>query len=308
MGRPKKEVAEVPNGQETQERDFDSVFDELRSAADDGEFAEIIGRVYRISQNQNGGKKFLTACGKIDDVYDDDDLGNRFGSGRYQVAYDLVTDDGKHIKKTAYYNIGEEYDRKVPPSSVETAQLGGLSTILSGISPEKVTALLACVKAVKELFAPPPPPPPIDLNAVAALVGAMNKSPSDAIVTACLRGMQETTRPNVLQQIKELKEVKDAIADDTEINAGGGSMDMILKAAMEYLPSILQKKNGDFEQVGAEVLKNNKAIANVVLSDKALTTKFFNAAVKKYGVENANKLAAGFGLQIQTQTAQTAEV
>ena len=104
--------------------------------------------------------------------------------------------------------------------------------------------------------------------------------------------------PSVMQQINDLKAVRDAFKDDfQEKENGGDKMDFFIDQALKFLPALLQKNNNNFNQVGAEARQN--ALVNSIIGDNPeLTQKFFNVAAEKYGMEAAQQLAAGFGFNL----------
>jgi hypothetical protein len=185
--------------------------------------------------------------------------------------------------------------------------LGGL---LGSLTVDKIMAITAAFKAVKEIFAPPPPSQP-DYTKLLEIVLANNQknTPSDAIVTACLANLQKPQpTQSVAQQIADFRALKETFKDEfsNDSNDGGDEMSFLLEKGLELLPVLLQKKNNDFRAVGAEV-RDNPLIKSVISSNPELTQKFFEQARAQYGDAAVQQLAAGFGLKATIIPAQTAE-
>ena len=64
------------------------------------------------------------------------------------------------------------------------------------------------------------------------------------------------------------------------------------------MPQLLQKNNTNFQATGAEAAEN-AYVKNLVANDPQLALTFFEKAKQKYGLENAQKLALGFGYNLQ---------
>ena len=216
---------------------------------------------------------------------------------------------------------GKEYDKFVKPSEPsrapedaqpQPARGGFLDNFLNSLTPEKITAYSLAVKTLKELFAPPPPPPPTDWAAILQILNATNKDAkpalSDTIVLSAMETMKEKQKqPSFLEQYREIKELERELKDGTSSEGdddedddeeNGETMNALLKMAMAYLPQLLQKNNNNFQATGAEAAEN-AYIKNLVSSDPQLALTFFEKAKQKYGLENAQKLALGFGYNLQ---------
>lgn len=307
------EIAEEKNGLEQVLDEFDELVE------NDG--VTVTGRIYRcLPPNEKGYAQPTELCGKVDHKVDEDFVGRNFGSGKYKVRYFIKDADGNKAEKNYIYSIGKEYDAFVKPSEpsrapevaqTQPARGGFLDNFLNGLTPEKITAYSLAVKTLKELFAPPPPPPAPDWAAILQIVSATNKDAkpalSDTIVLSAMESMKDKQKqPSFLEQYREMKELerelKDGASsegegDEEDEEENGETMNAILKMAMAYLPQLLQKNNNNFQATGAEAAEN-AYIKNLVSSDPQLALSFFNAAKAKYGLENAQKLALGFGINL----------
>jgi hypothetical protein len=118
---------------------------------------------------------------------------------------------------------------------------------------------------------------------------------------------KQNAQPSLLQQVRELKEVKEALTDETagDSDGEGGNMNFLLEQAFKYLPALLTAKQNNFQAVGQEV-KNNPMVAGLIRNNPDLATAFINRAAATYGEENARQLAAGFGLQLTPAAPQQA--
>lgn len=295
-------------------QDTQSALEEVLKQFGDG--VEICGRVYRRTTPVDSvGKPSQEAVGKVDEIVDEDYIGRTFGSGSYLVKYS-ISDAQQTVYKSVTMHIGKEYDKfrdkpQAGQATQQTAQtVGGLDLggILGGLTVEKIAVIGGIIKQVKDFLAPPQPQ--IDMTRLMEIMLTNNKqqSVSDAVIIKAMDGMQkQNTPPSIAQQVAEFKALKEAFADDIVDNEEkGDSMNFLLDKAFEYLPQLLQKKNNDYQAVGMEA-RENPLVKSIINSDPELTKKFFERAVESYGVDAANKLAAGFGYTV-TQQPQNMEV
>ncbi len=307
------EIAEEKNGLEQVLDEFDEL------AENDG--VTVTGRIYRcLPPNEKGFAQPTELCGKVDRKVDEDFVGRNFGSGKYKVRYFIKDANGNKAEKNYIYSIGKEYDAFVkpsePPRAPEGAQPqpargGFLEEIFNMLTPDKVAACTLVFKGLKKIFEPPPPPPQPDWAAILQIVSATNKDTkpalSDTIVLSAMESMKEKQKqPSFLEQYREMKELerelKDGASsegegDEDDEKENGETMDL-LKLAMGLLPQLLQKNNNNFQATGAEAAEN-AYVKNLVASDPQLALTFFEKAKQKYGLENAQKLALGFGYNLQ---------
>ena len=308
-----------------QERDeYQRALDNLEELRENGGVT-ISGRIYRFLTPEDSsfqvGRQITEIVGKVEEFVDEDYVGRNYGSGRFKVRY-LIKKDGeaKGEETTLIYNIGKEYDKfkKQPSNPIEpergteaanaqTPRSGFLENFLNGLTPEKITAFGIGIKALKELFAPPPPPPAPDmvelLKVFAALREPQKPALSDTIVMSAMESMkQQNKQPSILQQLRDLKTIKEELKEnfdeEKEEEEKGDEMNLMLKTALEYLQMFLQKNNNNFQAVGAQAAEN-PMIKNLVSNDPELAQCFFKKAKEQYGIDNAKKLALGFGYNLE---------
>ena len=286
--------------EEKENSDYQDVIDELES----DNYTEINAKIYRRDKNDNSttGRpptgEFLQ---KVNFIVDDAYLAETFGPGYYSVKYRLRKDGEKLKETTRKYNISQDAitpnsKRNNQPDTSGLVQAG--QKIISGLTLEKITMIGAAIKGIREFLAPPPPPPQMDLVKLVELVNAMNKPTqpalSDQIVLKAMEGVQkQQAGPDIFKQFEMIERLKELVRSEETTKETGDTMEYI-KLAMQFLPQLLQKKGGNFAAVGAEV-KENAIIKNLIANNPDLTQKFFQTAVEKYGPENAQKLAHGFG-------------
>lgn len=322
MGRKPKIIEVEYNGEQDEARglDIDAIFEDC--GGDQG--AEIVGRVYRVNSPKDSlGRPTYEAIAKINKVVDEDWLGHNFGSGTYHIKY-RVSKDGVKAEKQLNYNVGAEYDKFVKTEESTAAQtppatctadglnLGGL---LGSLTVDKVAAIAAAVKAVKEIFAPPPPPPQpqIDFVKLLEVLNNNNKpSVSEAIVIESLKSMkqqQERPQSSIAQQIADYNALKEIFDNNNnnEDDAEGGDMSFILDKAFQYLPMLLKANNNNYQAVGQQA-RENPMVNDLIMNNPDLAQKFFERAKENYGTDNARALAAGFGYQMDVIPQQQSEV
>lgn len=270
---------------------------------------EVYGRIYRIiSPLESVGRPAREFVGKVEERVDEDYIGRIFGPGRYNIHYRVTRSDGSKFERDETFNIGQEYAKKdTPQQPVKQAAattLGGLDLggILGGLTVEKITAIGAGLKLIKDFLAPPPPPPAVDVAKLLEIFAANNRPQpvSDALLIQAMQSLQKTnTPPSLIQQMRELKEIKETLKDETadETDGEGGQMSLLLEQAFKYLPSLLAANKQDFRATGAQA-RDLPMVAGIIRNNPDLATAFINRAAQQYGRENAQQLAAGFGLQL----------
>lgn len=301
-------------------REITSAFDDFQIGLTGAE--EITGRIYRLYPlDKTGGRPMTEFVGRVEEKVDEDFIGREFGPGSYRVVYRIKRGGEPAETKQFNVNIGAEYAkyRKGPetaPEAPKTAApvLGGgfdLGGLLGRLTADKIAAIGIALKQLKEFLAPPPPPQPaVDLTRLLEIMLSNNKqqSVSDAILIKAMDTMQKppAVTPSFLEQLKQFKDIKEAIKEETETeteNQGDNDeMDFLINKAFEILPTLLAKKNNDYRAVGQEV-SNNAFVNGLIKGNPDLASKFFEAAIKEYGLENAQKLASGFGYNIEPQDA-----
>ena len=269
---------------------------------------EVYGRIYRIiSPLESVGRPAREFVGKVEERVDEDYIGRIFGPGRYNIHYRVTRSDGSKFERDETFNIGQEYAKKdVPQAPVKqaaAATFGGLDlgAILGGLTVEKITAIGAAVKMFRDFIAPPQQPQ-IDVTKLLEIIAANNRpqSISDAVLIQAMQSLQkQNTPPSLLQQMRELKEIKQTLKDETadETDGEGGQMSFLIEQAFKYLPSLLAANKNNFLATGAQV-RENPMVAGLIRNNPDLAQEFIERAALTYGRENAESLARGFGLQL----------
>jgi hypothetical protein len=245
--------------------------------------------------------------GKVEERVDEDYIGRIFGPGRYNIHYRVTRSDGSKFERDETFNIGQEYAKKdapqAPVKQAPAATFGGLDlgAVLGGLTVEKITAIGAAVKMFRDFIAPPQQPQ-IDVTKLLEIIAANNRpqSISDAVLIQAMQSLQkQNTPPSLLQQMRELKEIKETLKDETaeETDGEGGQMSFLLEQAFKYLPSLLAANKNNFQATGAQV-RENPMVAGLIRNNPDLAQEFIERAALTYGRENAESLARGFGLQL----------
>lgn len=295
--------------------EVDDDFDDLKNQK------EVYGRIYRItSPVESVGRPASEFVGKVAERVDEDYIGRYFGPGRYKIDWRITKSDGTREKRNEIFNIGSEYaeiyaaeqakkakkaETIAPaPAPAAPSPLGGLDLggLLGGLTVEKITAIGTGLKLIKDFLAPPPTPPAVDVAKLLEIFAANNRPQpvSDALLIQAMQSLQKTNSPpSLLQQMRELKEIKETLKDETaeETDGEGGQMSFLIEQGLKYLPSILAANKQDFRATG-EQARELPMIAGLIRNNPDLASEFINRAAEQYGRENAQQLAAGFGLQI----------
>ena len=287
--------------------------------------ANLICRVYRDLGRAENGKILREFCGKFDTILDEQAIGEAFGPGKYCLQYTWRI-NGERKDTTRNYNIGREFAKfekskegaagvaanapaVIPPQA--NAAGGLLGNLLGNLTADKVAAGVAILEGIKKFLAPPPAPDYTPLFKM-MLESQRGQTVGDAVVIEALKQANKPAAPapTVMEQINNLKAVRDAFAGDfaggENSNRGSDKMDMFIEMGLKYLPELLAKHNNNYNAVGAEVAKNN-FVQNLIKSDPDLTQTFFAVAAEKYGKDAAMQLANGFGVQIDFNEGEAAQ-
>ena len=289
--------------------------------------ANLVCRVYREISRAENGKIIRAFCGKFDTVLDEQDVGDAFGPGKYCLQFTWRV-NGERKDTTRIYNIGQEFAKpekseegaagaavgtpNAPAVIAPQANAGGLlGNLLGNLTAEKVTAGLALLDAVKKFLAPPPAP---DYTPLFKMMLETNRGQTvgDAVVIEALKQANKPAAPapTVMEQINNLKAVRDAFAGDfaggEQYTRGSDKMDTLIEMGLKILPDLLAKHNNNYNAAGAEASKNI-FVQNLIKSDPDLTNNFFAVAAEKYGKDAAMQLANGFGVQIDFNDGDAAQ-
>lgn len=306
-----------------------AVVDEIQDlidAAGGPNVAGLVVRVYRKQIAPNGKKKFLF-CGKYDCLIDEQDVGDDYGAGDYLIHF-RWRKDGKKTETTRNWSIGDEFAKPgidkaeegpaealagtpnaaavIPAQGIAGGLLGGL---FGNLNTEKIAAGFAILDGIKKFLSPPPPPDYTKLFEL-MLANQRGQTVGDAVVIEALKQANKPAAPapSVMDQINNLKAVRDAFKNDfaeNNNNQGGEQMDYFIDKALTIIPEMLKKHNNDYSAVGKEAAEN-KFVRGLIASDPELTQKFFQAAVDNYGAPAAQELAKGFGIPLTFNQEQPA--
>lgn len=299
----------------------DDILEEI-AAAGGAEQTNLKARVYRIVET--GGRTKQEYCGVFEKVVDECDIAEKFGGGDYSVKYSWRNSEGRQ-ETTRVYNISKDVFKAldikpsdegpagtvagtpaapapVPAAATAGGMLGGL---LGNISADKIAAGFAVLEGIKKFLAPPPPP---DYTKLFELMLSNNRGQTvgDAVVIEALKQANKPAAPapTVMEQINNLKAVRDAFAGDfaggETQTRGSDKMSYFIDKALEILPDMLAKHNNNYRAVGAEAAQNSMVQA-LIKNDPALTQEFFAAAVQNYGPAAARQLADGFGIALNIE-------
>ena len=290
--------------------------------------ANLVCRVYREIGRAENGKIIRAFCGKFDTVLDEQDVGEAFGPGKYCLQFTWRV-NGERKDTTRIYNIGQEFAK--PEKSEEVAAgaavgtpnapavigpqsnaAGGLiGNLLGNLTADKVAAGFAILEGVKKFLAPPPAPDYTPLFKM-MMENQRGQTVGDAVVIEALKQANKPAAPapTVMDQINNLKAVRDAFAGDfaggEQSTRGSDKMDAFIEMGIKYLPDLLAKHNNNYKAVGAEVAQMH-FVQNLIKSDPNLTNDFFAVAAEKYGKDAAQQLANGFGVQIDFNDGDAAQ-
>lgn len=267
----------------------------------DPENDELFCRIYKQSGNRNAPtREFIE---RVDGVLVDEEyIAENYGGGCYFVRY-VFKENGVTRNTSGVFTISETYRAKRGAPAQEQQPKNMLAGLLENLTVEKVGGIVAAIEAIRKVFAPP-----VDLTKLmeAALTNRQ-QSVSDTVLLEAMKGIKQPQQPrNLLEEVRQLQEVKALIKDepatveddDEEDDDKGGPMNIIVKTALEMLPAFLQQNNNNYEATGAQ-FRNNPVVNNLLAKDPSLREKFIDAARHEYGDQKTQELARGFGLDVQ---------
>ena len=298
----------------------DDILEEI-AAAGGAEQTNLKARIYRIVDA--GGKTKQEFCGVFEKVVNESDVAENFGGGDYSVKFSWRNSEGRQ-ETTRVYSISKDIFKPIEKSSDEgpagtvagtpaapapvpaAATAGGmLGGLLGNISADKIAAGFAVLEGIKKFLAPPPPPDYTPFFKM-MLETQRGQTVGDAVVIEALKQANKPAAPppTVMEQINNLKAVRDAFAGDfaggETSNRGSDKMSYFIDKALEILPDMLAKHQNNYRAVGAEAAKNSM-VQSLIKNDPELTHEFFNAAVQTYGPAAARQLADGFGIALNIE-------
>lgn len=307
----------------------DDVLDEIEAAGGE-KLTNIKSRVYRYVRTAENGKVKQEYCGVFDRIIKEEEIADNFGGGDYSVKYFWRDKDGNRQDTSRVYTISNEIFKRIDKTEEGAAgaavgtpnapaviapqanAAGGLlGNLLGNLTAENVTAGLALLDAVKKFLAPPPAPDYTPLFKM-MLETQRGQTVGDAVVIEALKQANKPAAPapTVMEQINNLKAVRDAFAGDfaggEQSTRGSDKMDTLIEMGLKYLPDLLAKHNNNYKAVGAEVAQMN-FVQSLIKSDPDLTNNFFAVAAEKYGKDAAMQLANGFGVQIDFNEGEAAQ-
>lgn len=301
MARINKTEEEIINGEPEPPREetYRETLRERLEAIKLEEGSEPYSRIYRIDKKVKNGRVFI-GC-EYDFVFEEY-VADNYGPGSYFIAYNWK-EEGRTERSTSTFTIGDEYGCE--PGDSGTPNSSNISGILANLTEDKIKFGVSLLKVVREVLAPPQPQ--IDIPALITAINSSKKSLSDEIVIAAMESLKAQNNKNsISQQIQDLKALKELTGESSNILGGeedeeegaDHNMDIIIKTGMSLLQGLLQKNNDNYQAAGEEARKNATVNA-LLLENKDLAQKFFDAAAKKYGDPAAMQLAEGFGVKVQ---------
>jgi hypothetical protein len=291
--------------------------------------ADVKGYVYR--ETWEGGRQALPP---VEDILYDHEIGLRYGPGKYMVTYHIELDDGTKKMQSERYNIGPEYlqlhldDCQMtgrrsfinPNTLVQGAQMSQGGGLMDLLTEEKAKGLLGILGALKMVLGNGGQNDQVEtLKAVldgnnkvlaAALSGGRGGGglPSELITLLFDRATKPQRQENSaallrdqLDLFKEIQVISNPAAaaaqraqDDEETERSRNPMEKMIEKALEYLPGLLEKFNGN-ETAAAQHLKKTNFIVSSYLKKPDVARAFFDAVSRDHGQAAAERWAAGFG-------------
>lgn len=287
---------------------------------------DLIGYVYR---EKADGESRRTA-GRVRNILDDYEFGLRFGPGDFFVVYNFHYSDGSEDSTSFRYSTGPEFaelyksyclENNVPyvdySGAKQERQGGGVLDLLDR---GRVESLAGLAGLMKQVFNPGNQAEAMaaqNLKLMEILASRSNAGGlSDQIVIESIKSMRQpaaavlpapaSPRETLREQLdflKDLAEVRDLAAPKQE-KEDSGPMQFFIEKALEFLPGILQKHNGN-ETAAAQALKQQNILVRSMLKKPDVQRAFYRAAVENYGPESAARWARGFGLDPATIAQQS---
>ena len=258
---------------------------------------EITGYFYR----ETTGVKPETLP-QVEGVLTDDEVGRRFGPGRYKAIYRIYFEDGTYVSKQIRYRIAKEFAKLHLEYCRENGEqyFGNLETkgqnqdgLMSMLSGGKAQELIALAAGIKSLFSAPPPPPP--------------QSMSDAVMVAMIQNMKPQQQPNAIEQMKSQLDLFSCFRDTMSPPAPAlpppvqtqekemSFLEKAIETGLQFLPDLLQKNNGDIAKA-ANAAKAESSKLRALLKIPSVHRPAYQALCRQYGQNSADQWAIGLGL------------
>lgn len=285
---------------------------------------DVVGYVYREKSLDSS----RTGSGRIRKVLDDHDFGIRFGPGDFFVTYKFHKNDNSIESTSIRYSNGMEYavlhrqycnENRIPfydhAGAFQQQNGGGIMDLLDR---NRIEALAGLAGLAKQVFAPPPNnADATNLKLMELLAARSNNGLSDQIVIESIKSMRPqaaaalpppSPRESLRDQMdlfRELAEVRELVQPKDKEEKETGPMSFLIEKALEILPDILAKHNGN-ETAAAQALKQQNIFVRTMLKKPSVQKEFYAAAVENYGPESAARWARGFGLEPSAITSPAA--
>lgn len=282
----------------------------------------ISGRIYRVLSpaDTSPGRCMTELVGVVDSFVDEDYVGRNYGPGRYKLRFRIKREGSKPIDRNVIFSVGREYEKFVKKNDVQpaggrsssmcsesgTSSTAGLvQSFLGSMTAEKVAGIVAAVEAVKSLLTPKQPDY-MRLFEILARREEPKPAFSDSVVISAINSLKEkNTQPSIFEQIRDVSRLKDLLIKDEgdEKETEGDDMNFLLKTAFQYLPQLLAKNGNNYEEAGRQAA-SMPMVKDIVTNDPQLAKHFFVRARDRYGLEAAQQLARGFGLNLSEPKVQ----
>lgn len=288
---------------------------------------DVIAYVYHERRDDES----RTTAGRIRAVLDDYEFGIRFGPGKFFVVYNFTDQEGRESSTSIHYSTGPEFlepyrqycaENSLPFVDRTTAQKPSGGGVLDLLDRGRVEALAGLAGLAKQVFNPGGGQEQLFAqNArLMEMLATRSNNPglSDQIVIESIKSMRQPASAQAaalpppspremmreqLDFLRDLQEVREVTQPKDEKEAG--PMQFLIEKALEILPSILEKHNGN-ETAAAQALKQQNFFVRSMLQKPDVQKSFYRAAVENYGPESAARWARGFGIDPAKFSAQAA--
>lgn len=295
---------------------------ELKTRADLSD--DVIGYVYHERRDDES----RTTAGRIRAVLDDYEFGVRFGPGKFFVVYNFTDQEGVESNTSINYSTGPEFlepyrqycaENGLPFVDRISTQKSNGGGVLDLLDRGRVEALAGIAGLAKQVFNPGGQDLAAQNARLMELLATRSNGPglSDQIVIESIKTMRQpaaqpaalpppSPREMMREQMDFFRELQDAqIIQQPKEDKDQGPMQFLIEKALEILPSILEKHNGN-ETAAAQALKQQNFFVRSMLQKPDVQKSFYRAAVENYGPESAARWARGFGIDPAKFSAQAA--
>lgn len=277
---------------------------------------DITGYVYRL-----GANKRRYALPQTEEILTDNDIGEMYGPGSYEVTYHLNLEDGTVKHSTYAYNVDREYaeiHRNYCLLNGKKCYLDSPNelnktpfNLAEMFSKEKIESIVLLVGALKTIMGEKGGGGELAMmrevmsenTKLMAAALSPKQNFSDSLVTEAFKQLSHRKEEIKVEPMEQMRAQLEFFRDLGMVPAGQsnqdnenmGTVDKLIEKAIEFLPGLLQANNGNIPAAAAAAKKSNPLVS-MYLKNKDAQKAMYMALIRDYGKDAADQWARGFNI------------